>query len=199
MDKNVIVSVFKVESEGYQAFTELKQAPKAETYQVSAAALVKKENDSCKVIDMFDTGKDTTDDALFGGMIGMISGVLAGPVGMLLGASYGALIGMTYDMADTSMGVSMLEQISQKLDDDMLALIALAEEKNTDDFDAKLSAFDTIIARFDPEAVEEEVVKADQMQREMARQARMELRKEKKAKIRKSFEEKKENIKNAFK
>ena len=72
-----------------------------------------------------------------------------------------------------------------------VALVALAAEKDEAAIDAKLSAFDTVIARFDAEAVAEEVDRAYEKQAEMARQARMELRKEKKEK---AHEELKENM-----
>ena len=191
MEKNVIVAVFKVESEGYQALSELRQEAGAETYLVSAAALVKKEKDSCFYLDGFDTGVQTTNDTMIGGLIGMTIGILGGPLGMLLGGSYGALVGSTVDAGEAMFGASMLDQIADKLDDGMVALVALTEEENEEALDAKLSAYDTIIARFDAEAVAEEVDRAYEKQAEMARQARMELRKEQKEKAR---EELKENM-----
>ena len=191
MEKNVVVAVFKVESEGYQALSELRQAAGAETYLVSAAALVKKEKDSCFYLDGFDTGVQTTNDTMIGGLIGMTIGILGGPLGMLLGGSYGALVGSTVDAGEAVFGASMLDQIADKLDDGMVALVALAAEKDEAAIDAKLSAFDTVIARFDAEAVAEEVDRAYEKQAEMARQARMELRKEKKEK---AHEELKENM-----
>ena len=54
--KNVIVAVFQVESEGYQALSELRQEAAGESYIVSAAALVKKTGDKCFYLDGFDTG-----------------------------------------------------------------------------------------------------------------------------------------------
>ena len=191
MEKNVIVAVFKVESEGYQALSELRQEAGAETYLVSAAALVKKEKDACFYLDGFDTGVQTTNDTMIGGLIGMTIGILGGPLGMLLGGSYGALVGSTVDAGEAMFGASMLDQIADKLDDGMVALVALTEEENEEALDAKLSAYDTIIARFDAEAVAEEVDRAYEKQAEMARQARMELRKEQKEKAR---EELKENM-----
>ena len=191
MEKNVIVAVFKVESEGYQALSELRQEAGAETYLVSAAALVKKEKDACFYLDGFDTGVQTTNDTMIGGLIGMTIGILGGPLGMLLGGSYGALVGSTVDAGEAMFGASMLDQIADKLDDGMVALVALTEEENEEALDAKLSVYDTIIARFDAEAVAEEVDRAYEKQAEMARQARMELRKEQKEKAR---EELKENM-----
>lgn len=192
MDKNVIVTVFNVESEGFQALSELKQAAGAESYFVTAAALVKKEKDSCFVLDGFDTGAKTVDDELRGGIIGMLLGVLGGPIGMLLGAGYGALVGMNFDAADALYGASMLEQIADKLDDGMVAIVALADEETPDALDEKFSKFDTVIARFDAEAIAEEVDEAYEMQLEMARQARMKLRKDKKAELKEELKENQE-------
>ena len=149
MEKNVVVTVFKVESEGYQALTELKQAAEGENHFVTAAALVKKEGNTTFVLDGFDTGANTLNDTAMGGAMGMLLGVLGGPVGMLLGAGYGALIGMNLDAADSAYGASMLEQIADKLDDGTVAIVALAAEETNDALDAMMSKFDTVIARFD--------------------------------------------------
>ena len=197
-EKNVIVAVFKVESEGYQALAELKQAAAAETYFVNAAALVKKTGDACFYLDGFDTGASTRNDTLVGGLIGMVVGILGGPLGVLLGGSYGALIGSTVDAGDAVFGASMLDQMADKLDDGMVALIALAAEETDEALDKKLSAFDTVIARFDAEAVAEEVDKAYEKQYEMARQAKAEVRREKKEEARAHIEENEEILRHGF-
>lgn len=189
MEKNVLVTLFKVESEGYQALTELKKEPGTDSYLVSAAALVKKENDKCEMLDGFDTGAKTANDTLKGGLLGMTVGILGGPLGMLLGASYGTMVGMAVDSIDAGQGLSMLEKVAGKLDNGMLALIALTEEETPDALDSKLSAFDTVIARFNADAVAEEVAKANEMQMEMARQARLQLRKEQREKEAEAHEE----------
>lgn len=191
MEKNIIVTVFKVESEGFQALSELKQAAAGDEHFVTAAALAKKEGNTCTVLDGFDTGANTLNDTALGGAIGMLLGVLGGPIGMLLGAGYGALVGMNVDAADALYGASMLEQIADKLDDGMVAIVALAAEETPDEIDKMMSKFDTVIARFDAEVVAKEVDEAYDMQLEMARQARMKLRKDKKDKVR---EELKENM-----
>ena len=189
IERNVVVAVFNIESEGFQAFTELKQSLAGDTYFVNAAALVKKENGVCIALDMFDTGASTKNDTMTGGLIGMLMGVLGGPIGMLFGAAAGSYIGMSLDAADTVYGASMVEQIADKLDDGMVAIIAFTGEETADALDEKLSKFDTVIARFDADAVAEEVDEAIEMQYEMARQARMRLRKEKKEKAREDLKE----------
>lgn len=175
--KNIVVAVFAVESEGFQTFTELRQAVSGKDYFVSSAALVKKNAEVCNVLDAFDTGAHTANDALAGGLIGMMLGILAGPLGVLLGGSFGTLVGMDVDAVDTVHNVSMLDQIAGKLDDGMVAIIALADESSEDGLDAKLSAHNAVVARFDAEVVADEVDKAYEKQAESARLAKMEMQK----------------------
>ena len=182
MKKNVVVTMFNVESEAYQVLSELKSNPGTEEYLVLSAALVKKENGKCEMLDGFDTGAATSNDTLKGGLIGTAIGILGGPLGMLLGATYGALIGMTVDSVDAKQGLSMLEMVASKMDEGTMALIAMTDEENEKALDDRLSAFDAMIIRFDAERVAEEVEKAEETQKEMARLARLELRNEKQAK-----------------
>ena len=60
--QNIIVTIFEVESEGFQAITELRNNPEKDGSFLSEAALIKKENGTCKVLDFFDTGAHTADD-----------------------------------------------------------------------------------------------------------------------------------------
>ena len=129
MAQNIVVSLFPVESEGYQALTELKQNPGGESSYVSAAALVKKENGTFRTLDGFDTGSQTMDDMAIGGLVGALFGILGGPIGILLGGSYGALIGSAFDTDDALMGASMLEQIADKMVDGEVAVAVLLENR----------------------------------------------------------------------
>ena len=189
MNKNVVVAVFKVESEGYQALTELRQVPEGQVFLVPSAALVKKENGVCRLLDGFDTGLNTDDDTAIGGLIGMTVGILGGPIGMLLGMGVGSLVGANIDAGDAIMDTAMLEQIAGKLDNGMVALIAQVEENAEAELDSRLSKYDVVIARFDADVVEDEVARAAEMQEEMARQAKDELRKKKEEELKKISEE----------
>ena len=177
--QNVIVGLFEVESEGFQAITELKQNPGDEKSFISQAALLKKEAGQVKVLDSFDTGVTTSDDMALGGLMGMCVGILGGPIGMLLGGSLGSLTGMTVDAADAIDNASMIEQIAGKLEDGAVALIGLTDEEDEGVLDEKLSKYKTVIARFDAAVVAQEVDAAREMQAEMERQALEKLRKQK--------------------
>ena len=92
--EKIISAIFKVESEGYQAITELKRAPITNDYTVSQAVLVKKENGAIRALDTFDTGLETSNDTATGSLIGSLLGILGGPLGVLLGGSIGILAGV---------------------------------------------------------------------------------------------------------
>ena len=195
--QNVIVCLFDVESEGYQAITELRNDPGNDKSFISQAVLIKKENGALKALDSFDTGAKTSDDTAIGGLIGMCVGVLGGSIGMLLGAGWGSLAGMTLDAADAADGASLIEQIADKLDDGV-ALIGLSDEEDESVLDNKLSAYKTTIARFDAAVVAQEVEAAREMQKEMARQAKADLRKQRKEDFKGKVEEKRKNLKAHF-
>lgn len=194
MAQNIVVSLFEVESEAYQALTQLKQYPGDEKSYVSAAALIKKENGALRTLDGFDTGTNTTDDMAIGGLVGALFGVLGGPVGLLLGGSYGMLVGSVIDADDAGMNASMLEQIAKKMDDGEVAIIGLAFEEDEAILDQKLSQFKTVIARYDASVVAAEVEEARMLEDNMARQARKELRDEKKAERKEKRAEKKAKL-----
>lgn len=191
MVQNIVVGLFEVESEAYQALAELRQNPGNDSSYLSAAALIKKENGALRMLDGFDTGADTSDDMAVGGLVGALFGILGGPVGILLGGSYGMLVGSVLDTDDTVMNASMLEQISKKMVDGEIAIIGLAYEENEEILDAKLNKFKTTIVRFDAATVAAEVEEAAALEDEMARQARKDLRDEKKAARKEKREEKK--------
>lgn len=181
MAQNVVVSLFEVESEAYQALSQLRQYPGDERSYLTAAALVKKENGVIRTLDSFDTGTHTADDMAVGGLVGALIGILGGPIGILLGGSYGMLIGSVVDADDALKGISMLEQTAVKMQEGEVAIIGLAFEEDEAVLDQKLNRFKTTIVRFDAANVAAEVEEAEKMADEMARQARKELRDEKKA------------------
>ena len=178
--QNIVVSLFKVESEAYQALTELKQTPGTENSYVAAACLVKKENGLVKVLDGFDTGSNTNDDTAKGGLIGALVGILGGPIGVLLGGSLGLLVGSTLDTDDALLNASMLEQITGKMEDGEVAIIGLAFEENEETLDRRFIKFDTVVARFDAATVAAEVDEAQKMAEETRRKKSGRKRKKRK-------------------
>ena len=194
MTQNILVGLFNVESEAFQALTELKKNPGNEKAYLAEAILVKKENGVLNKLDGFDTGANTMDDTAAGGLVGALIGVLGGPIGVLLGGGYGMLVGSMLDTDDALDDASKIERIEGKMQDGDVAIIGLAYEESEAVLDDRLKKYDVMIIRYDAAAVAAEVEEAEAMAKEMARQARKELRDEKKQARKEKREEKKAKL-----
>lgn len=177
--ENIIMAVFPVESEAYQAFSELKRDSFGSSFLVGQAALVKKEGASLRVCESFDSGLETADDTWSGTLIGSIVGILGGPIGVLLGAGIGGLTGAAIDAADISRNGSLLEKAAANLSDGTVAILALTQEDGTMAMDSKFMKYNADIQRFDAAEVQAELDAARKAQREMEKQTRAALRQEK--------------------
>ena len=193
MDK-IITAIFKVESEGYQALTELKQNPETDKYVVSQAVLIKKENNGLNTLDSFDTGIETSNDTLAGGLIGGLVGILGGPIGMLLGGSLGALTGSVFDLGDALDNESIIEKVSDMIMDGEVCMIALAQEKEPGQLQQKLAKFNVSIVESDAAEVEEEIEQAIKAEKELEKEARAKLREAQKEDLKNKVEEKKQQL-----
>ena len=76
--KNVLVALFEVESEGYQAISNLSKMPDTGSYTIYQMALVKKEDGKVNVCESYDSGINTTDNTVNGGLIGALAGIFGG-------------------------------------------------------------------------------------------------------------------------
>lgn len=192
--QNIVAVIFKKESEGFQAITELRQNPAAEKYAILQMALIKRQDQTISVCDSYDSGLQTGSKVMMGGLMGGLIGILGGPIGVLLMGSYGMLAGSLSGSADALDSAAMIEMAAGKLLDGEVALIALAEEADETELDAGLKKFDAEIVRFDAAVVAEEVEEAQRMQEEMNRQARRQLRQVKREEHKKNVEEKRAKL-----
>ena len=200
MTESIITAVFPIESEAYQAITEIKNgAFNKDAYIISEACLVKRENGILSLKDTFDTGIHTANDTLRGGLIGAFVGILGGPIGMLLGGAWGTLAGSLVDTADTAQGVSMFEEIGGQIMEGETAVIALVqeyEEASIDDVIAKYT--DVNVIRQDAAEVAAEVERAQEIQIEMAKEARKQMRAERKEDFKAKVKAWREKVKARF-
>ena len=177
---SVIIVNFEVESEAYQALSELKREAVTEDYVVSQACVVKKEEGGLKLQDGFDTGVETRNDALRGGLLGALVGILGGPLGVLLGYAGGTLVGMAVDGSDTAKNASYIEQAASALEEGKTSLIALVSEKDSLSVDVHFVKFESQVTRLDAAEVAAEVEKAQAVQKQLQKEARAQLREDKK-------------------
>lgn len=87
MTEEIITAVFEVENEAYQALTELKSTAVGNDYEISQAALVKRENGVINTKDFFDTGVETRNDTTMGGLLGAAIGINFGINIIIAGAN----------------------------------------------------------------------------------------------------------------
>lgn len=196
--EKIISVIFKVESEGYQAITELRNAPVTAASTVAQAVLVKKENSQIKLLDSFDTGLQTADDTARGGLIGSLVGILGGPLGMLLGGSLGALTGRAIDAGDAAKNATLIEKVTEQLVDGEIVLIALEQEAEEGAAQKMLTKFDASIVEEDAAEVAIEVEQAIEAQKEVERETRAKLREAKKDEHKQRIEEKRNKLKADF-
>jgi len=198
MAENVITVLFDVESEAFQAATELKSKLKCDSYTISQVELIKKQNGFIAPCDGFDSGLKTTDDTFAGLLIGSIVGILGGPLGVLIGGGYGAMVGSAVDATDAIDGLTMIEAVSEKTTEGEIALIALVQENDEAALNEFFAKYKTTIIRRDAAVVALEIEDAKKLEKELQRQAKEELRKTKKEERSQKIAEKREEIKSNF-
>ena len=198
MNENLVLVNYKVESEAYQALSELKRDTANANYTISQAAIVKRENGQLNTMDGFINGKDANDDTVTGSLIGGLVGILGGPIGILLGGSVGMLIGGAVDASGLVKDASLLEKAGDSIAEGETAIILLAQEEYETALTAKLNDFDVTITRFDAAEVAAEVEHAREVERQMAKETREKLREEKTEAFKETVAKKSEELKNWF-
>ena len=165
MKDNLVLAVFKVESEAHQAFNELTQTPAGEGFTVSDAALIKKNAaGELETLQVFGEAPDNNSAA--GAVIGGLIGLLGGPVGVLLGAAIGGLAGAAKDVDNVVDAASVVAVVASKIYGDEVAVAAIVKEEEPA-FDAAFAKFDATIIRYDAEAIAAEAkqLKADELEK----------------------------------
>lgn len=196
--QNIIGVIFSKEAEGYQAITELRHNAVTEKYSVMQMALVKRVGDEIRYLDGFDTGLVAGNKAAMGGLMGSLIGILGGPLGVLLMGSYGALVGETVGAAASADQSMLIEQMTSKLVDGEVALIALADEEEEAFLDAMFSKFDAEIIRCDAAQVAAEVDEAIDLQEEKEHLELIDLRKAREKEFKEAAEQEKLKLEAQF-
>lgn len=161
---NVLVAIFDVHSEAYQAFSELKSFKQDDQTQIAQIALVKNDSGNVSIKDSVDFDDATRDYATIGGIVGGLIGILSGPLGVIFGSGLGALAGAASGSMTDSTDNGLIEDVTTKLLDGEIAVIALASEKDESVLNHVFAPFKANIMRWDALAVGREVDLAGQVQ-----------------------------------
>ena len=155
MKNNLVISIFKVESEAFQAFAELRSAPAGKDYSAPEAALIKKNQDGgLDTLEMF--GEAPANNTAAGAVIGGLIGLLGGPIGVLVGAAIGGVAGQIKDTEDVIDEASIIAVVASKIYEGEVAIAAFVEEEEPA-FDAVFEKYEATVIRYDAETIAAEV------------------------------------------
>lgn len=164
---DVLTVVFNIESEAYQAFSELKAFKQDNHTQIVQIALVKNENGKITIKDSVDFDDTSREYATIGGIVGGLIGILSGPIGVILGYGIGSLAGAASGSMTDATDNSLIEEVTTKLLDGDVAVIALVHEEDENILNHVFAPYKTNIMRWDAVALAREVELAGQVQDEL--------------------------------
>ena len=182
---NVLIIYFNDESEGYEAFSDISHHHffELKTTIIEQASLIKREDGNIIAKDVFYNGQNKNEGLVIGTIAGSLLGVLAGPLGVLLGMGVGATIGSLTSLDETEENEGLLQSVTSRLQDNDIAILAVVQEENEALLDDYFAKFDTTIFRYDVHVIEEEIEYAEELQKELAHLARVQMRQEVKRKV----------------
>ena len=172
MTESIIVVSFDVESEAYQAFSDLKRIAVNPEFVISEACVVKNAGGTIVGKDAFDSGTESVDDTRRGSLAGSLVGSLGGPLGIILCGGMGYILGRAKDMQDTEKNANLIERVCSCIPEGTTALVALVKEIDPEAFEDRISRFPTHIQRINAAEVAEEVAQARELQRQLEKELR---------------------------
>lgn len=183
--ENLVLASFKEESNAYKALTKMKSNFVTDDYIILQAAIIQRENNRVTYKDGFDSEQILSKDWLKTGMIGSLIGVLAGPLGIFLGGGIGSYIGERTTFNRIKENETMLEHSVLKLSQDHLLLAIIVQEDDEQKLDDFLSSYDSevYILRKDIDLVEDELVQAKELTKELEHMISHKLKEERKQKL----------------
>lgn len=164
---DVLTVVFNIESEAYQAFSELKAFKPDNHTQIAQIALVKNENGKITIKDSVDFDDTSREYATIGGIVGGLIGILSGPIGVIIGYGIGSLAGAASGSMTDATDNSLIEEVTTKLLEGDVAVIALVHEEDENILNHVFAPYKTNIMRWDAVALAREVELAGQVQDEL--------------------------------
>ena len=180
MKNNVVVTIFEVESEAFQAFSELRTKVTGTGYTAAEAALVRNKGGRIDMLDGYTLGPVTGDDTAMGIMIGSLVGILGGPIGVILGAGIGGVAGSASDTdraIDTANAVAV---VADKLFEGETAIVALVQEDEPA-FDVVFDGYKTTIVRYDAADIAADVEELRKLEEQVSAEVADQMKAERKA------------------
>ena len=169
--KNIVLMNFKNEPEAYESYDKIKNIQVDDSY-VYEAALFKEDEGKLNVIDSYNLTENSGSDTVTGGLIGVLLGLFTGPFGWLFWGVVGLLVGALFDNHNDNEHASLLEDMSEKIKNSHLNVIAVVDEDNYNIINDVVSNYDVVVMRYDYDQIKDEIKEAKQMNKELAKEAK---------------------------
>jgi uncharacterized membrane protein len=191
---NVVVIRFTEPSKAYQALSVLEACAADGRIGLESAAVVERTADGRLHL------PESTDSVGLAGMaggsvIGMLLGVIGGPLGVLLGMGTGALVGGLADIDRADTTEDAVATLARAIAPGSTAVIASVVEPAVEVLDGEMAALGGEVTRRPVGAVIDEVEAAEDAADSAAKDARRALRARRKAELRASVEERRQQVK----
>ena len=180
MKNNVVVAIFEVESEAFQALTELRTKYAGPGYTAAEVALIRNKEGRIDLLDGFSLGPAADEDTAMGIVIGSLIGILGGPIGVILGAGIGGLAGNASDANRAVDSVNAVAVVADKLFEGETAIVALVQEDEPA-FDAVFSGYKTTIVRYDAADIADDVEELRKLEEQVSEEVAGQMKAERKA------------------
>lgn len=157
----MLIAVFDTETAAFQGLNALRDLHRDGDITLYASAVIVKDRAGQMSI------KQAADDGPVGTAVGLLTGgligILGGPAGMALGATIGGFTGFLFDLDESGIGATFLDDVSKTLTPGKAAVLADVDENWTTPVDTLLNERGGIVFR----RLRAEVVE-DQLARESA-------------------------------
>jgi uncharacterized membrane protein len=154
----MLVAVFDTEPAAFEGLSALRDLHRdGDITLYASAVIVKDKTGKMSVEQEVDSGPVGTAVGL---LTGALIGIIGGPAGLALGASLGGLTGLLFDLDQSGIGATFLDDVSKTLTAGKAAVIAELEESWTTPVDTRLRKLGGIVfRRLRSEVIEDQLVR----------------------------------------
>ena len=143
--ERMLVVIFDNETKAFEGTSALRELEREGSITVYAGAVVVKHADGTTTVKQVDDLDPI--GTLVGTSVGGLIGLLAGPVGMAIGAATGLTLGALADITNLRVGDDFVEDVSQSLTPNKVAVIAEIEEGWTTPVDTRMEGLGGFVIR----------------------------------------------------
>ena len=154
----MMVAVFDAEPAAFEGLSALRDLHRDGDITIYASAVIVK--DKAGKINVKQEADEGPVGTAVGLLVGSLIGILGGPAGLALGASLGGLTGFLFDLDQSGIGVTFLNDVSKSLIPGKAAVVAEVEESWTTPVDTRVHKLGGIVfRRLRSEVVEDQLVR----------------------------------------